>query len=96
MKIYWSNKDIPELANLTPDQQRRAWQACYWKYTFKYWQTWASCGLVAFFVSLGMAKFGPVLGGAIGGGLGGFVFSQVAMNVLRPHLRDYVEKNFLN
>jgi len=96
MKIYWSNKDIPELANLTPDQQSRAWKACYGQYIFKHWQTWASFGLIAIFIMVGMAKFGPILGGAIGGGLGGFVFSQVAMNVLRPHLRDYVEKNFLN
>jgi hypothetical protein len=34
MKIYWTFKQIPELRDLSKDQQKRVWQACYvrnWK-----------------------------------------------------------------
>jgi hypothetical protein len=93
MQIYWSIKDIPELANLTPEQQKQAWRACYSRYVFKHWEPLASLVLLGVLIAIGIQFLG-VIGGIIGGGLGGGIFGIVSTNVLRPHLREYVEKEF--
>jgi hypothetical protein len=96
MQFYWSINQIPELAGLSPEQKKQAWQFCYKKYAFKHWQSWVSLFGIGMLVVLGTKLFnlGPVIGGAIGGGIGGGIFGVTMTNVLRPHLRDYADSHF--
>ncbi|MBE9030102.1 hypothetical protein IQ266_10215 [filamentous cyanobacterium LEGE 11480] len=94
MKIYWSFKDIPELADLTEDQQKTAFQQCYEKYLFKMRETWVACAIMSTLVTIGMHVFGPILGAAIGGAIGGGILSMIITNALRPHLKNYVSHHF--
>ncbi|MBW4522930.1 MAG: hypothetical protein KME16_25100 [Scytolyngbya sp. HA4215-MV1] len=94
MKVYWSIKEIPELANLSPEQRKQAWGDCYKKYALKSWQSWVGIGVMAMLIIVGIKLFGPILGGAIGGGLGGGIWSVILTNYLRPYLKNYVEQNF--
>jgi hypothetical protein len=91
MKLYWSNKDIPELANLSPKQRGKAWRACYLKYAFRYWQTWLALVLIFVFVAIGN-KLAGVVGSALGAGIGGFLLFQLVASVVRPHLREFVNR----
>jgi hypothetical protein len=88
MKLYWSSKDIPELAPLSPRQRQQAWKVCYRNYAFKYWQTWVSIGVLSTLVTVGLQV--GTAGVAIAGGLGAGIFSQTVTHVLRPHFRNYV------
>ncbi|MEI6331857.1 MAG: hypothetical protein WCP16_21655 [Pseudanabaena sp. ELA645] len=94
MKIYWTINQIPELAGLTPDQSKEAWQFCFKKYAFKHWEVWVSLFAVGLLYTLGSNAFRGIIGGAIGAGIGGGIFGVTATNVLRPHLRDYVSSHF--
>ena len=95
MQFYWSINQIPELAGLSPEQAKQAWQFCYKKYAFKHWQSLMSLVVLGILVAVGSRFFG-VIGSAIGGGIGGGIFGFTTTNVLRPHLRDYVSKHFTN
>jgi hypothetical protein len=94
MQFYWSLSQIPELAGLSPEQAKQAWQFCYKKYAFKNWQSLASLFAVGVLAVIGSKAFGSMLGAALGGGIGGAIFWLVTANVLRPHLRDYVSRHF--
>ena len=96
MRVYWTSKSIPELRGLNRKQRGRLWWRCYWK-AYRHWQTWAgliACGALAGLgVGIGqVVGIGRIVGGAIGGGLGGFIFSQVLMETIRPHLREERER----
>lgn len=93
MKIYWSLKELPELAALSPEQQKQAWKECYKKYALKLWQSWVALALMVALMVIGINLLGGFLGGAIGGGLGAGIWSVTLTNVLRPHLKAYVEQN---
>jgi hypothetical protein len=94
MKIYWTINQIPELAGLTPDQSKEAWQFCFKKYAFKHWEVWVSLFAIGLLVVVAQFVLGGIIGAAIGGGLGGGIFGVTCTNVLRPHLRDYVSSHF--
>ncbi|CAN1210502.1 Glycine zipper family protein [Tumidithrix helvetica PCC 7403] len=101
MQFYWSINQIPELASLTPEQKKQAWQFCYKKYAFKHWQIWASLVSLGLLVAVctklfnvGNSVVSAAIGGAIGGGLGGGIFGVTTTNVLRPHLIDYANTHF--
>ena len=94
MQIYWTINQIPELAGLTPDQSKEAWQFCYKKYAFKHWEVWVSLFAVGLLVAVGSKVLGGIIGSAIGAGIGGGIFGVTSTNVLRPHLRDYVSSHF--
>ncbi len=89
MKLYWSSKDIPELAALSAEQQKQVWAVCYRNHAFKHWKTWLSVGVLSALVTVG-GRAGTV-GVAIAGGIGAGVFSQTVTHVLRPHLRKYAD-----
>jgi hypothetical protein len=94
MQIYWSIKDIPELANLSAEQQKQAWQTCYKKYAMKSPSAYVGIGILVVLMIVCTKTFGPLLGGAIGGGLGAGIFTVLTQNALRPYLKAYVEENF--
>ncbi|PZO38155.1 MAG: hypothetical protein DCF19_16930 [Pseudanabaena frigida] len=93
MQFYWTINQIPELAGLTPEQTKEAWQFCYKKYAFKHWESWVSLFVLGILVAVGTRYLG-IIGAAIAGGIGGGIFGLTATNVLRPHLQDYVSNHF--
>lgn len=94
MEIYWSLKQVPELADLTPEQQKQTWRACYQQYGLKHWQSWACLVAMAVLITIAIKFIDPLWGGIIGGGLGGGIWGTVLTNILRPHFKSYVEQNF--
>ncbi|MEM9479136.1 MAG: hypothetical protein AAGA58_05665 [Verrucomicrobiota bacterium] len=91
MKIYWTQKSVPELSELTKLEKKKAWKYAYRK-CFGHWETYAGiiiCG--------GCAGLGSFLwdlpGAAIGGGIGGFIYGQIAIAVGRKHLADWRASN---
>lgn len=98
MKLYWSIDKLPEFVGLLPQQKKQALQFCMKKYAFKLWQTWLCIFIV---ISLSVAarlifQFTGTISDAITGGISGMAVWLTLINVLRPHLHDYVRKNFMN
>ena len=99
MKIYWTLESVPELAALPKQERMRVWR---WasKQIFKHWQTWVGlivCGLCAGMGSqvghaVGLDSSGYV-GAGIGGGIGGFIYSQIAIRVALPYIRQEVARH---
>ena len=90
MRIYWTVRQIPELAALPRAERGVVWRRAYAR-AFRHWQTWAglvSCGALA-----GVGGYvGGLLGHAyvgagVGGGVGGFVFWQVVIHVILSHYK---------
>jgi len=103
MKIYWRQKDIPELASLPPEKRRAAYRACY-EQAIRLWPRgvgWLACLLGAalgFFVgclivpySVSISSFVRALAVGIGVGIGGFIFQQLVAHQMRPYLREYLK-----
>ncbi|HYA59401.1 MAG TPA: hypothetical protein VED85_03490 [Burkholderiaceae bacterium] len=91
MTIFWTLKDIPELANLSARDRRRMWRRAY-RRIWTHWQAWA--GLLVLALCAGVGKrLGAffdhqIVGAMIGGGIGGFVFGQVSVYVARLHYKN--------
>jgi uncharacterized membrane protein len=94
MKVYWSIKDLPELANLTKEQQQAAFQYCSQKYIFKMWETWLACAIMSTLVTIGAHILGPIAGAAVGGAIGGGILGITITHALRPYLKAYVMHHF--
>jgi hypothetical protein len=108
MRIYWRGKgDFPELAGLSLSQRFKAWQTCYWKFSFRYRQC-----RVALLVFVASIVLGVIVGDTlryvfglpsvvqyacwfIGAEAGILIYRNVLIDRLRPHLRDYVEKGHI-
>jgi len=90
MRIYWTLKSIPELAELPPDQRRRRWREAYLE-AFHYWPMWAATVAVALGAGLGsylgsLAGW-QLAGGVVGAAVGSFPASVVMTEMVRHHLR---------
>jgi hypothetical protein len=99
MKLYWSLKSIPELADLPKEKRMEVWRACHPK-DIKHWQTWISFGFLGICVFLGMAfgKFyiriiGQTIGGIIALWIWFIIFWQIKVSVVRPHIREYLNSH---
>ena len=107
MKIYWSFKDVPELAGLSLVERRRVNNACYVR-AFKSrrclvamgvcvlccWLSILLCSGLLWLFGCSPAVYlavGGVIGGAIGGGIGGLIFGQVVTEYLRPFYAEYIK-----
>ena len=107
MKIYWSFKDVPELADLPLPERRRVNRACHGQ-AFKSLRCLIAMGVcvlccwLSILLCIGLLwlfdcspaiylAVGGVIGSAIGGGIGGFIYGQVVTDYLRPFYADYVE-----
>jgi hypothetical protein len=67
---------------------------------FRHWQVWFGCCLGGIFVALigGLGRFnyghiGGLIGSGIGGGIGGFIIWEINTNVVRPHIREYLNSH---
>lgn len=107
MKIYWSLKNVPELAGLSLPERLRVNCACRGQ-AFKSRRCLAALGVCVLCCWLGMLvcigllwlfgcsppvylAVGGVIGGAMGGGLGGLIYGQVVTGYLRPFYADYIK-----
>ena len=107
MSIYWSLKSVPELASLTRKQRRRVHEKCLRRHFFHARATTRSfLAYLAFLLialvfvvcgaslptSSGMAG-GPWFCGsaAVGFEVGRFVLSRIAIPVVRPFYRDFMQ-----
>ena len=85
MKIYWTQKSIPELKDLSFRERGRRWRRAY-KSAFRHWQTWGGLLLCGAFGGAG-AYFGGIVGTVIFAGLGGFIYGQIVTHVVLKHYR---------
>jgi hypothetical protein len=106
MKIYWSLKQVPELADLSPKRRRRAHDACMRKYFFEAPLTrWSRFAFVLFLVSIGLPLFIyeegfsgrhslVVLFGVVAGGIqaGWFLMEQLAIPIIRPFYHQFINR----
>jgi biotin transporter BioY len=99
MKIYWSIKSIPELADLSEQEQTEVWGKFYRK-AWHHWQTWIAtlvlCACVALGQAIGM-RFGGIhwriLCAVIGCFIGGMILSQIITSVVRTYIREYLNSH---
>ncbi|MCW5300527.1 hypothetical protein DXT88_20360 [Herbaspirillum lusitanum] len=96
MRIYWTLRQIPELASLSSTERSASWRRIYPK-TFRHWQTWAGlincAGLSGVGSYVGRSVGFSFIGTLVGGGIGGLVFSQTAFYVARRYYKsDFLGK----
>lgn len=99
MKLYWTQKSIPELRGLDKKDQGAAWKFAHEK-CFGHWQIYAGLAIIACCGGLGV-YFGDFsrsvvsgsLGAGIGGGIGGFIYSQILIALARRYLLEWRELN---
>ncbi len=105
MTIFWSFKDIPELAELPRSESKKIWLKCYLK-SFQNWQTWLGvigCGLcTGFGVIIGHTisdtNIAGCIGAGIGGGISGIIFGRIfnkiiIPKIIRPYIREYIKSH---
>lgn len=96
MKIYWSTKSVPELADLPKKDRMKIWRQCYLN-VFQNWQTWlaivvcGACGALGRI--LGEIWGIPKIGFVIACILGIFILQQVTIRMTIPHIREYLKSH---
>lgn len=95
MKIYWSLKSIPELAEIPTKQRKEIWRRCLRK-AHRNWWTWlgvvgpAACigGVSAVLVDIisGNHAAAILLAGLIGG-IAGLISFQIQVRTVRAYIR---------
>jgi hypothetical protein len=99
MKLYFSLKSMPELANLPEEKQKEVWQKCSGNY-WHHWQTWvATLVLCACFIlgeNIGM-RFGgiywQIICTVIGCYIGGVILNQTITSMVRTNIREYLSSH---
>ena len=100
MKLYWSLKSIPELADLPKKDRYEIWKACY----SMVWRSWKSIILhiilIILFISVLTVIYNTFDKFIIGllvavsiGAICGFIEQQVAIYIIRPHIREYLSSH---
>jgi hypothetical protein len=52
MALFWSLKNVPELAGLSPREKKYLWRQC-WRNAYRHWQTIVALALLGIGVGLG-------------------------------------------
>jgi hypothetical protein len=107
MSIYWSLKSVPELAPLTRKQRRRVHEQCLRRHFFLARATarsvlayGAALLITSILVFLGASisagsgitrSVWLIVSALVGFALGRFVLSRIAVPVLRPFYREFIE-----
>lgn len=97
MRLYWTINSIPELRSLPKRERKQVWRRCYNK-ILRHWQTWVALALCGICSGAGGAlgrlafvdSYLILVCIAAGGGIGGFIFSQVAIHVAIPYIREEI------
>jgi NhaP-type Na+/H+ or K+/H+ antiporter len=109
MSIYWSLKSVPELAPLTRKQRRRVHERCLRRHFFAVRATARSISayvaaivIASVFIFLGASIPIPsgvarsicfIISALVGFELGRFILSRIAIPVLRPFYREFIERD---
>ena len=101
MKIYWTTRSIPELAEVPAGERELVRRTTFWR-AFRHWQTWLA--LFSYYASVfvgislgahwGQGRLLPFLliAGAVTG-IGWLVFAQVVIGYMRPYIRSYLQRS---
>lgn len=96
MKIYWTLRSIPELADLPGPERRRLWRACY-RRTWRDWRFLLAFVLLVALLSGAMFAVGILLRHnprlyivcqLTIAGVWGALFGYVVTLLVRPHIRE--------
>jgi Na+/H+-dicarboxylate symporter len=95
MKLYWSLKSFPELADLPKQKREEVWTNTYKKHWFKIKIlpaiTFGLCAVAG--VAYGNTHygyFGKYCGAIIGSGIGWCIAWQITVAIIRPYIREYL------
>lgn len=100
MKLYFSINSIPELANLPKKGRYQIWKACY----SIFWKSWKNIILniilTILFISVLTGIYHTfdkfiigLLVSVILGAIYVFIERQVAIYIIRPHIREYLSSH---
>lgn len=96
MRIYWTMKQIPELATLSSVERNASWRRVYPK-TFRHWETWLGliccAGLTAVGRYIGQIFGAPYVAMLFGAALGGLASSQATIYVARRYYKAELSTN---
>lgn len=88
MTIYWSYKQVPELAGLSP-KEREAKMRRVSSLALKHWEWWlallVACALTGLGAYFGGAGISGAIGAGVGAGLGGTLHMQAVILVGRKY-----------
>jgi hypothetical protein len=94
MSVYWTVKSIPELKNIPESERGKVWRAFFRTLSWKEWK-YLCIFLIAGFGAVIGDHVLPFWGCLVGATIGGFISGQIAIEYLRPRLREYLEKSNL-
>jgi hypothetical protein len=96
MKLYWSIKSIPEVADMPNEKQKEVWGKFFPK-SWRYWQTWVALLVLYTCVALGQVigmRFSSIhwriLCTVIGCFIGGVVWIQIITPAVRTYIREHL------
>jgi len=93
MKIFWSFKSIPELAEMPKSEAKKIWLRCYLK-SYRSWQAWLAliiCGACAAFgYIIGYTISDTYIVGPIGAGIGGAIGGLIGGHIHTRRMRQYI------
>ena len=98
MKIYWTSKSIPEFKGLNKQTKAKAWNYAY-KMSFKHTGTYIGlilcglCGGIGSYIGSEIEISRWIVAG-IGGCVGGFIYSQIKINICRPYINQYINNQY--
>lgn len=97
MKLYWSLKSIPELADLSKEKRDEVWKTCYitnWKVRFLpslIMPVFMFAGILfALSYFHGFILIGAIIAGAVSG-IGWAIGWEITVNMMRPYVREYLK-----
>jgi uncharacterized membrane protein len=100
VKLYWSLKSIPELADMPKEQRKEVWRKCRLKSGHKRQSIiiaimFAILGCIFGIVcSVNGYSFNKGLVAAIAiGFIFGFIYGQIEAISIRPHIREYLNSH---
>ena len=98
MKLYWSLKSIPELADLPNKQRKEIWKSCRLKCLMT-WPFWGSTITIIVFWLVILTKLGyfyrdrhliGLIWGAVISAIVVFIMWQVEIALVKPYIRKYL------
>src|SRR5437667_1945222 len=98
MRIYWSAKQVPELAHLSSSQRKNVLRECHFRdgtLLFLFCLLlWSFGGLANWFTHrLSLRIWGSLLCFAIAGAVAGQIVCWIQLMRIRPRIRQYVEQH---
>ncbi len=102
MKIYWSIKSIPELADMSKERRKEIWKLCHLKYSVNLLILVLRVAIILVCCAIGLALgcfysnhitivfTWAVIVGTIVSTIGNFIIWQVEIALVKPNIREYL------